>query len=107
LALALGSAAPTEYLLEKAHEHLKIVRRREAVDYMLDTMNGRTIAISHRPMANGGWVETHEDITERRAAEAKVAYMARHDALTLLPNRSLFQERLHESRPTRAGGRRF
>jgi diguanylate cyclase (GGDEF)-like protein len=102
LALALGAAAPTEYLLEKAHDYLKIVRRRQAVDYMLDTISGRTIAISHRPMANGGWVETHEDITERRAAEAKVAYMARHDALTLLPNRVLFQERLDEAIQARA-----
>jgi diguanylate cyclase (GGDEF)-like protein len=97
LALALGPTASTEYFLEKAHAYLGVVRRRAAVDYTLDTTNGRTIAISHRPMPNGGWVETHEDITERRAAEAKVAYLARHDALTLLPNRVLFQERLNEA----------
>ncbi|WP_424627209.1 putative bifunctional diguanylate cyclase/phosphodiesterase [Bradyrhizobium sp. SYSU BS000235] len=34
------------------------------------------------------------DITERRKAEARVAFMAHHDALTGLPNRVLFQERL-------------
>ena len=35
-----------------------------------------------------------EDVTERRAIEAKIAHMAHHDALTDLPNRSLFGEQL-------------
>jgi diguanylate cyclase (GGDEF)-like protein len=48
-------------------------------------------------MGGGGWVSTHEDITERRRAEAALAFMARHDALTELPNRTLFQERLIEA----------
>jgi diguanylate cyclase (GGDEF)-like protein/PAS domain S-box-containing protein len=35
-----------------------------------------------------------EDITHRREAEAKIAHMARHDALTLLPNRVALTEQL-------------
>ena len=34
------------------------------------------------------------DLTERREAEARIAYMAHHDAVTGLPNRTSFQERL-------------
>jgi diguanylate cyclase (GGDEF)-like protein/PAS domain S-box-containing protein len=34
------------------------------------------------------------DITERRKAEARVAFMAHHDAMTGLPNRVMFQDRL-------------
>jgi diguanylate cyclase (GGDEF)-like protein/PAS domain S-box-containing protein len=34
------------------------------------------------------------DVTERKQAEARIAYMAQHDALTDLPNRVLFHERL-------------
>jgi len=34
------------------------------------------------------------DVTERKQAEARIAYMAQHDALTGLPNRVLFHERL-------------
>jgi diguanylate cyclase (GGDEF)-like protein/PAS domain S-box-containing protein len=34
------------------------------------------------------------DITERRKAEARIAYMAHHDGLTNLPNRVLYHERL-------------
>jgi methyl-accepting chemotaxis protein len=37
--------------------------------------NGRRIAIVNRPMADGGWVATHEDITERRDAELERAAM--------------------------------
>ena len=56
--------------------------------------DGRTIAISIQPIADGGLVATHEDITERRLAEQQIAHMARHDSLTDLPNRMLFREQL-------------
>ena len=36
------------------------------------------------------------DVTERKQAEARIAHMAHHDALTGLPNRTLFHERLDE-----------
>jgi diguanylate cyclase (GGDEF)-like protein/PAS domain S-box-containing protein len=35
-----------------------------------------------------------EDITQRKQAEAKIEHMARHDALTDLPNRAAFAEQL-------------
>ena len=37
------------------------------------------------------------DITARRLAEERLAHAARHDALTDLPNRMLFRERLEEA----------
>jgi diguanylate cyclase (GGDEF)-like protein/PAS domain S-box-containing protein len=36
------------------------------------------------------------DITERKRAEARIAFMAHHDALTALPNRVLLRERMEE-----------
>jgi diguanylate cyclase (GGDEF)-like protein len=59
--------------------------------------DGRVVSVSHQPMADGGWVATHEDITLRQQAEARIVFMARHDALTRLPNRVLFQERLEQA----------
>jgi methyl-accepting chemotaxis protein len=36
---------------------------------------GRVVAVINRPMVDGGWVATHEDITERRDAERERASM--------------------------------
>ena len=54
--------------------------------------DGRSIQISNMPVPGGGWVATHEDITERKRVEERIAYLAHYDALTGLPNRVLFQE---------------
>jgi diguanylate cyclase (GGDEF)-like protein len=59
--------------------------------------DGRMIAMQTQPMAGGGWVATHEDITQKRKSEARIQYLARHDALTDLPNRHHFQEQLNAS----------
>jgi diguanylate cyclase (GGDEF)-like protein len=59
--------------------------------------DGRVVAISRRSMRNGGCVVTYEDVTARRAAEAQVVYLARHDVLTGLPNRLVFNERLEQA----------
>lgn len=48
------------------------------------------VSISSRPLPDGGWVTTFEDITDRRRSEAKIAHMALHDDLTGLPNRISF-----------------
>ena len=58
--------------------------------------DGRIIHILSRPTANDGWVATHEDVTEAKRAEQRVAYAALHDELTGLPNRNLFCEQLAE-----------
>jgi len=44
-----------------------------------------------------GYLVAVVDITERRKAEARVAYMAHHDGLTDLPNREFYQERLRQA----------
>lgn len=57
-------------------------------------LNNRIILMQHHPMEDGGWVSTHEDITEQRQNEARIHHLARHDALTDLPNRSEFLEEM-------------
>ncbi len=45
----------------------------------------------------GGVVAIVRDISERKLAEARVSYMAHHDDLTGLPNRSLINDRLNQA----------
>jgi diguanylate cyclase (GGDEF)-like protein len=54
----------------------------------------RKVARRLVPLIGGGWVTTFEDVTERRDAEARIAHMAHHDALTGLANRVLFREHM-------------
>ena len=68
-----------------------------STETVIELLDGRMIAIQHHPLPNSEWVSTHEDITERRRAEAQVAYMAHHDALTGLPNRVLFHKRMQQA----------
>jgi diguanylate cyclase (GGDEF)-like protein len=69
------------------------IEQHETSAQVVELPDGRAISLISRPMPAGGWVATHEDITERRRAEAKISHMARHDELTGLPNRRwLFEQ---------------
>jgi predicted signal transduction protein with EAL and GGDEF domain len=65
--------------------------------YTTELSDGRHLAVALEPISNGGWVTTHQDITELRRSEATISYMATHDALTGLPNRTLFGKQLEEA----------
>ena len=79
---------------EYLHWRTNVAVSNEPKDSIVELMNGRTFKIRHRPMSGGGWVATHEDITEQRQSEVKIEYMAHHDALTDLANRVLLNDRL-------------
>jgi diguanylate cyclase (GGDEF)-like protein len=74
-----------------------LIKERRTATYFQELADGRTFAISHQPMTDGGWVATYEDISERRRAEERIAHMTRHDPLTDLPNRLLLREQMEEA----------
>jgi diguanylate cyclase (GGDEF)-like protein/PAS domain S-box-containing protein len=65
---------------------------------VMKTSAGRTLRVDDQPMQKGGgWVSTFDDITEWREAQDQIAYMAHHDALTGLANRTLLIEKLNDA----------
>jgi diguanylate cyclase (GGDEF)-like protein/PAS domain S-box-containing protein len=46
-----------------------VTPRGKMVSTSMDLPDGRTVLITYKPMPGGGWVSTHEDMTERRKAE--------------------------------------
>jgi diguanylate cyclase (GGDEF)-like protein len=97
-----------EYRIAKGHypdktvdEVLEATRHRVegrgSTQYVNELGDGRLVAVTARPMVNGGHVVTLQDVTEQRRSEAKIAHMALHDALTGLANRTLLNERLEQA----------
>ena len=69
--------------------------------------DGRHIVLTHCNMPDGGWITTHEDVTDRQRAIARIAHMAHHDALTNLANRTLFIECLEKLARDAIAGQRY
>jgi diguanylate cyclase (GGDEF)-like protein len=88
-----GTITPSEVT-----HYVKLRRAAVAVgktsSHLVELPDHRTVVVTRCGMLGGGWVATHEDITERRQAEAQIIHMAHHDALTDLPNRVLLREQL-------------
>lgn len=66
--------------------------KNERVDRIWSLADGRVIEAVISQTDDAGWVALFEDVSEQRQAEAQIHHMARHDALTDLPNRTQFQE---------------
>lgn len=65
-------------------------------EFYMSLDGARTISLSRRLMADGGSVIILEDVTERKAAQERIAHLAKYDELTGLANRTQFGERLNE-----------
>lgn len=81
-------AVVPEAYLEKNGRAAKEVR---------ELADGRVVAITRQQMPDGGWITTHEDITDRARNEKRIAFLAQHDLLTGLANRALFAEKLDDA----------
>jgi len=64
---------PQKYI----EERVAAVSEKKSTTTIHRLTDGRVIVIAHRPMADGGWVATHEDITELAKAESMNQRLAR------------------------------
>jgi diguanylate cyclase (GGDEF)-like protein len=74
--------------------HVAELARGKSFSHTQYLKSGRIVLVSNQPLTGGGWVDIQEDITEKRLAEQKIDWLARHDALTEIANRHHFREQL-------------
>jgi diguanylate cyclase (GGDEF)-like protein len=79
-----------------AHDVAQLVDDNRFASKVVELKDGRVLVVRHQPMPSGGWISMHEDITEQRRIEARVAHLANHDTLTDLPNRVHLRARLSQ-----------
>ena len=84
---------PDDYVADR----LGAVREHRTLGGIHRLNSGQVISMTHQPMADGGWVSTHKDVTELHNMQAELTHLAYHDALTGLPNRTLFYRRIGNS----------
>ncbi|WP_369719734.1 EAL domain-containing protein [Bradyrhizobium sp. LLZ17] len=78
-------------------ESEELLARGKDGSYLQQLSGNRVVSIAHRSTSDGSWLISCEDVTEQQRAQSQIAFMARHDALTGLPNRSLFAERIEQA----------
>ncbi|MDD5241081.1 MAG: EAL domain-containing protein [Sulfuricella sp.] len=84
-----------ESLLESGHWQGEVWNKRKNGEIYPEWMS-----ISNVKNDQGGtthFVGTFTDITQRKAAEERIDYLAHHDALTGLPNRTLLHDRIGQT----------
>lgn len=94
---------PEAYLQER-------LERASATEESLDfheLPDGRVLAVRHRPLDDGGWLATHEDVTEFRKVEQQIAYMERFDPVTGLANRSSIRTKIANEMQCAPKGQKF
>ena len=79
---------------EWIHRHVAKLAQGETFAYTQQLKSGRIVQVTNQPLPGGGWVDIQEDVTERRKAEQKITWLARHDPLTETANRMYFREEL-------------
>lgn len=69
--------------------------------------DGRVFHVTCQPLAQGGWVDLHEEVTEKLRSEERIVELARLDNLTGLSNRRHFHEEIEATIRDLAQGKEF
>ena len=88
------SRDPDEY----RHALISAMAQGQTTTSEVKSDTGRVVTVINRPMADGGWVATHEDITERRDAERERAAMQAQQQRRSIIDRAItaFRQRVED-----------
>jgi methyl-accepting chemotaxis protein len=75
-ATGLFTGDPETYV----REILEKVRSDKPTSWLLEAGDGRVVHTLNQPMTGGGWIATHEDVTERRRVEKERDAMAANES---------------------------
>ncbi len=70
---------PQEYAAHLQGE----MKQGKTISLITETGDGRTISVVNEPMENGGWVATHEDITEAKRQEASFRLLFKNNPVPM------------------------
>jgi diguanylate cyclase (GGDEF)-like protein/PAS domain S-box-containing protein len=107
------SGAPLPSPVEQCLQDREVYGVRESAALRHRSGRDYGVQISAAPIAGRdgrvlGAVMVFQDVTEARGLAQKMSYLAHHDGLTGLPNRVLFQDRVHQAcQSARRHDRRF
>jgi diguanylate cyclase (GGDEF)-like protein len=87
--------------------HVAELARGKSFTHTQHLKNGRIILVTNQPLADGGWVDIQEDVTEKTRAQERIAWLARHDPLTETANRFHLRELLEQEIKDLANGSRL
>jgi diguanylate cyclase (GGDEF)-like protein/PAS domain S-box-containing protein len=73
------SGDPDRYIVDLVRD----MEQGRTTDYVVELADGRSIAVVNWPMIGGGWVATHEDITESKGREASFRLLFEHSPVPM------------------------
>lgn len=85
--------------------HLELLAVGKSSAHIHFLSDGRVILVRDHPLAEGGWAEVHEDITDQCRADAQILHLSRNDDLTA--DRVVIDEHLRAALSRAARGERF
>lgn len=85
---------PDDRADEAIERSRRIISRERVTSEIFTLKDGKRISVTCHPLEDGGWLSTHDDITELWTLQREIEHMAYHDPLTGLANCRLLRERL-------------